>query len=158
VAINIRLDEQQRVASLEEAVLESAEVAAGGAAHVHLRLQPHRQPAVVRTVTVQLPADVQGPLTLLLRGGSVPRDTGDEKIDERQIDAPRSFGELLDALRLRIQASELVVEALTPEGELLRLTRTPFPFVINGHEKVELTLLAPEEPQPPSRPEAEPQE
>lgn len=158
IGLNVRLDERQRVASLEEAVLEATEVTAGGAAHVHLRLQPYRQPAVVRTVTVPLPADLEGPLTLLLRGGSVPRDTGDERLDERKVDAPRSFGELLDALRSRVQASELVVEALTAEGELLRLARAPFPFVIDGHEKVELTLLAPPGSDAPDGPGAEPLE
>ena len=136
VSISVRLDGQQQVATLEEAVLESAEVAAGDSAHVHLRLQPYREQAVVRTVTVPLPDDIEGPLTLLIRGGGVPRDTGDTQLDEEVIDPPRTFGELLDALRERVQSSELLVEAITEDGELLLLQRTPFPFVVLGHESV----------------------
>jgi len=145
VSLNVRLDDRQRVASLEEAVLESEEVAAGDAAHVHLRLQPHRERAVVRTVTVPLPSDLAGEVTLLIRGGAVPRATGDLELDEKEIDAPRTFGELLDALRSRVQASELVVEAVTEDGELRRLLRAPFPFVVTGHERVELSVLPAED-------------
>ncbi len=142
VSINVRLDERQRVASLEEAVLEASTVTAGDAAHVHLRLQPHRERAVVRTVTVPLPFDLEGVVTLLIRGGGVPRNTGDLDLDEQEIDAPRTFGELLEALRHRVRSNELIVEAVTEDGELLRLLRSPFPFVVEGHERVELTVVA----------------
>lgn len=140
VSITMRLEGRQQVATLREAVLESRTVTPGDSAHVHLRLQPHRERAVVRTVTVALPEDVTGELTLLIRGGSVPRDTGETELDEKVIDPPRTFGELLDALRHRVQSSELVVEAITEEGELLRLHREPFPFVVLGHESVVLQV------------------
>lgn len=146
VSVTARLDKEQKVASLEEAVLEEDEVTAGDSAHVHIRLQPHRRPAMVRTVTVSIPADLEGELTLILRGGSVPRDTGDTELDEKEIDAPRSFGELLEALRHRIQASELIVEAITEEGDLLRLSRSPYPFVITGQEQVTLNILKEQAP------------
>lgn len=146
VQLVVRLEERQRVASLEEAVLEAEEIEAGAAAHVHLRLQPHREAAVVRTVTVPLPESLTGQVTLLIRGGGEPRATGDLDLDEQEIDVPRSFGELLDALRVRVQASELVVEAVSETGELSRLLRAPFPFVVTGHERVELTVLPAEAP------------
>lgn len=145
VSLSVRLDADQQAASLEEAVLEAQEVAAGAAAHIHLRLQPYRKQAQVRTVTVPLPTDVQGSLTLLIRGGGVPRDTGDTQLDDEVIDPPRTFGELLDALRQRVQSSELVVEAITEDGELLLLHRATFPFVVLGHESVTLDVLAEEE-------------
>lgn len=151
VSMSVRLDARQQVASLEEAILEAEEVAAGDAAHVHLRLQPYREQAQVRTVTVQLPADVTGPVTLLIRGGSVPRDTGDTELDEEVIDPPRTFGELLDALQQRVQSSELVVEAITEDGQLLQLERVQFPFVVLGHETVTVQV-------PDDTPEEQPNE
>lgn len=145
VNISVHLRARQQVATLEEAILESEAVAAGEAAHVHLRLQPYREQAVVRTVTVALPDDVEGAVTLLIRGGSVPRDTGDADLDEEVIDPPRTFGELLDALRQRVMSSELLVEAITEDGELLQLQRVAFPFVVLGHESVTLEVERPEE-------------
>lgn len=142
LAINVRLSDRQQVASLEEAVAEEEVVRAGDSAVVHLRLQPFRERAVVRTITVPLPEGVSGELTLLIRGGSVPRDSGDDKLDEREIDEPRSFGELLEALQAHVQASELVVEAITEDGDVLRLLRTPFSFVVTGNESVTLTVKA----------------
>lgn len=139
IAISARLSPRERYATLEEAILETPTVQAGDAAHVHVRLQPFRESATVRTITVPIPGDLTGELTLLLRGGSVPRGTGESRIDEKEIDAPRSFGELLDALRHRVQASELVVEAITEDGEVLRLLRESYPFVIRGTQRVDLS-------------------
>lgn len=145
VSIGVQLSGRQQVATLEEAILEAEVVAAGDAAHVHLRLQPYREQAMVRTVTVPLPDDIEGQVTLLIRGGSVPRDTGDVDLDEKVIDPPRTFGELLDALRQRVQSTELLVEAITEDGELLRLQRLTFPFVVLGHESVTLEVPRPAE-------------
>lgn len=144
VSLAVRLDDRQRVASLEEAIAEETTVLAGENAVVHLRLQPFRQAAIVRTVSVPLPADLEGEVTLLIRGGDVPRDTGDAHLDEQEVDRPRSYAELLDALRQQVQASELVVEVVTPEGKLLRLLRTPFSYVVTGRERVVLDVTAPE--------------
>ncbi len=145
VSLAIRLDERQRVATLEEAVAEETTVAAGENAIVHLRLQPYRQPAIVRNVSVPIPADMEGELTLLIRGGDVPRDTGDAHVDEQEVDRPRSYPELLDALRQQVQASELVVEVVTPDGDVLRLLRTPFAFVVDGNERVTLEVVIAED-------------
>ena len=145
VSISVNLKANQQVATLAEAILEAEQVAAGDAAHVHLRLQPFREQAQVRTVTVPLPDDVAGPLILLIRGGSVPRDTGDTQLDDEVIDPPRTFGELLSALRERVQSSELVVEAITEDGDLLLLLREPFPFVVLGHESVTVEVLSAEQ-------------
>lgn len=142
VSVSVRLSDKQRVASLEEAVAEEDEVVAGENALVHLRLQPYRQQAIVRTVSVPIPDDLLGEVTLLIRGGDVPRDTGDTHVDEQEVDEPRSFPELLDALRQQVQASELVVEVVTPAGDVLRLLRTPFAFVIEGDEQLTLTVVA----------------
>jgi hypothetical protein len=147
VSISVRLGADQQAATLAEAILEAEEVAPGDAAHVHLRLQPFRQQAEVRTLTVPIPEHLSGSVTLLVRGGSVPRDTGDAVLDEEVIDPPRTFGELLDALRQRVQSSEIVVEALTEDGELLQLLRAPTPFVVLGHESVTLQLTAPATPE-----------
>jgi len=142
VSLAIRLDGRQRVATLEEAVAEEDVVKAGENALVHLRLQPYRQNAIVRTVSVPIPADMDGELTLYLRGGDVARDTGDAHVDDKEVDRPRSFAELLDALRQQVQANELVVEVVTKDGDVLRLMRTPFAFVVAGNERVTLKVEA----------------
>ncbi len=150
VSLAVRLEDRQRSASLEEAVAEEDRVVAGENVLIHLRLQPYRQNAIVRTISVPVPDDVEGELTVLIRGGDVPRDTGDADVDEQEVDKPRSFAELLDALRQQVQASELVVEAITETGEVRRLFRTPFAFVIEGNEDLTITVT---QPQPDGAPE-----
>lgn len=140
VSIAVRLEDRQRVATLEEAIAEESVVTAGENVVIHLRLQPYRQNAIVRTISVPVPDDVEGELTVLIRGGDVPRDTGDAHVDEQEVDKPRSFPELLDALRQQVQASELIVEAVTESGEVRRLSRTPFAFVVDGNEDLTITV------------------
>lgn len=152
VSLAIRLDDRQRVATLEEAVAEEEVVKAGENAVIHLRLQPYRQNAIVRNVSVPIPADLEGEVTLYIRGGDVPRDTGDDHVDDKEVDRPRSYSELLDALRQQVQASELVVEIVTKDGDVLRLTRTPVAFVVEGNERVTLTIEAAVEQAPPEGP------
>lgn len=151
VSVAIHVEDRQRIASLEEAIAEEDVVAAGENVLIHLRLQPYRQNAIVRTISVPVPDDVEGELTILIRGGDVPRDTGDAHVDEQEVDKPRSFPELLDALRQQVQASELVVEAITEAGEVRRLFRTPFAFVIDGNEELTVTVT-------PAQPDTEPEQ
>lgn len=146
VSLAIRLDDRQRIATLEEAIAEEARVLAGENVLVHLRLQPYRQAAIVRSISVPIPEDMEGAVTLYLRGGDVPRDTGDAYVDEKEVDRPRSYPELLDALRQQVQGSELVVEVVTGAGEVRRLLRTPFSFVVEGNERLTVTVEAPDEP------------
>ena len=146
VALNVRLDDRPNVATIEDVVAESQEVEAGTSVIAHVRLQPYRESATVRTVTVPLPAGRTGDVRLSFRGGRVPREEtepGDEDDDERDVGEPRSFGELLDALRQRLQASELVVELLDPAGGHERLLRLPFPYVIEGSQVLTVTVTDP---------------
>ncbi|MFO7544955.1 MAG: hypothetical protein R6W77_05615 [Trueperaceae bacterium] len=146
VALNVRLDDRPSVATIEDVVAESNEVEAGTSVVAHVRLQPYRESAAVRTVTVPLPAERTGELTLSFRGGRVPREETEPDDDERDIGEPRSFGELLDALRQRLQASELVVELLDPAGGAERLLRVPFPYVIEGSQVLTVTVTDPDAP------------
>jgi len=140
VAINVRLEDRPSVATIEDVVPESTEVDEGGTLEFHVRLQPYRESAAVRTITVKLPPGHTGELRLAFRGGRVPREENEADEDERDTDEPRSFGELLDALRQRLQATELVVELLDDEGGVERLQRVPFPYVVEGSEAVTVTV------------------
>jgi hypothetical protein len=143
VALNVRLDDRPSVATIEDVVAESKEVEAGTSVIAHVRLQPYRESAAVRTVTVPLPAGRTGEVRLSFRGGRVPREETESDDDERGLGEPRSFGELLDALRQRLQASELVVELLDPAGGHERLLRMPFPYVIEGSQVLTVTVADP---------------
>ncbi|MCZ7597164.1 MAG: hypothetical protein M5U09_04560, partial [Gammaproteobacteria bacterium] len=61
-----------------------------------------------------------------------PRDDDEGDEEDRRLGRPRSFGELLDALREQVQNSEMVVERIDEDGDTERLARVPFPYVIEG--------------------------
>lgn len=143
VSLAIEVDDEQRVAELLEATLERDTVPQGGTVVAHLRLQPFRRPAVVRSVTLPLPEHLSGELTLTFRGGNDPHPDGDEESGEPPL---LSFTELLVALRENLQASELVVELDTATGERQRLERVPLPFLLRGSERVTLHVT----PAPPA--------
>ncbi len=153
-AIVIDLSEEQNHASLEDVVVETSPLVPGSHALLHLRLQPHRRPAYVRTLSVPLPSDLGDSLTIVVRGGDVPLES-DKLADEPQEEdgGPRSFGELLDALREQYQASEIVVEAITLDGKVRRLARLPAAQVVTGSHELELTLDVPLAGAPDSEPE-----
>lgn len=135
-------------ATLEDVVVENAPLTPGGHALLHLRLQPHRRPASVTTLSVPLPDDLGDVVTIVVRGGDVPLESDKLPDDPLEEDGgPRSFGELLDALREQYQASEIVVEAITPEGRVRRLLRHSTPQVVTGSFELELELARGEEPE-----------
>ncbi|HZJ09126.1 MAG TPA: hypothetical protein VFD39_05480 [Trueperaceae bacterium] len=138
VSLSIELSRDRNAATIESLVLEEDPVKEGDNAVLHVRLQPYRRQAMVRTFSVPLPPGSSGEVTLLVRGGDVPRDLDGVPEEGGEVDEPRSFPELLDALRQQLQASELVVEAVDEEGEVERLLRVALPFVVLGSE--ELTL------------------
>ena len=86
----------------------------------------------MRTFSVELPSDVGGDLTILVRGGDVPRELDGVPEEGGEVDEPRSWPELLDALRGQLQASELVIEAIDEYGDVHRLSRLALPFVVLG--------------------------
>lgn len=137
----IDLSDELAHASLEEVVVDNAPLVKGGSALLHIRLQPHRRPASVRTLSVPLPDDLGDVITIVVRGGDVPLESDKLPEDPKEEDGgPRSFGELLDALREQYQASEIVVEAITPDGRVRRLLRLPTPQVVTGSFELELDL------------------
>ncbi len=128
-------------ASLEDVVVDAGPLTPGGNALLHVRLQPHRRPASVRTLSVPLPDDLGDVITIIVRGGDEPLESDKLPDDPQEEDGgPRSFGELLDALREQYQASEIVVEAITPDGRVRRLLRLPTPQVVTGSFELELEL------------------
>ncbi|MEJ2359137.1 MAG: hypothetical protein P8Y13_13810 [Deinococcales bacterium] len=139
VKLNVRLSTQQSTAGIVDVVAENPKVKPGTSVVVHVRLQPYRQEPLVKTLSVKVPADASsGTLTLTFRGGDVtPKgDTSKPNTKNR----PRSFPELLDALRQKPQASELVVEAPGKDGAVQRLARLSLPFVVTGSQTLDVTV------------------
>lgn len=141
IELSVSVMTEQNYATVESLVLEEDTVAAGEHAIVHVRLQPFRRQAIVRTFSVQLPATLSGTVTLLVRGGDVPRDIDDVPEEGGEVDEPRSFPELLEALRGQLQASELVIESIDEDGDILRLSRTSLPFVVLDSQEVTVTVI-----------------
>jgi len=90
---------------------------------------------------VEVPDTLSGEVTLLVRGGDVPRDIDDVPEEGGEVDEPRSFPELLEALRGQLQASELVIESIDEDGDIRRLTRIALPFVVLDSQEVTLTVV-----------------
>src|SRR5690606_29506619 len=142
IELSITLDSDPNSATIESLVLEEDPVRAGDNAILHVRLQPYRKPAVVRTFSLPLAPDMSGEMTLLVRGGDVPRDIDGVPEEGGESAEPRSFPELLDALRSQLQASELVVEVIDEYGEVKRLLRVSLPFVVLGSEDLIIEVEA----------------
>src|SRR5690606_5062226 len=91
IDLSVSITTEQNYATVESLVLEEDVVAAGAHAIVHVRLQPFRRQAIVRTFSVELPSSLAGSVTLLIRGGDVPRDIDDVPDEGGEVDEPRSF-------------------------------------------------------------------
>lgn len=144
IDLSVNVTTEPNYATIESLVLEETTVAAGAHAIVHVRLQPFRRQAVVRTFSAPLPDSLSGDVTLLVRGGDVPREIEDVPEEGGEVDEPRSFPELLEALREQLQASELVIESIDEDGDIRRLLRIALPFVVHGSQEVTLTIAAAE--------------
>lgn len=137
VAINLDYDGELRLAEIVEVRAERDTLAPGEALVAFVRLQPYRQQAEVKTLTVPLPEDAEGQVRLTIRGGL---ETGGDGEDDTDADEPiLSFGELLVALRENVQASEVVVETLV-DGERERLERLPLPYLVRGEKTLTVTV------------------
>jgi len=139
VKINVQLMDHQNSAEVVDVVAENPKVRAGTSVVAHIRLQPYRSDPVVKTLSVPIPSNATaGKLILTFRGGDVtPKSTSDQTPVK---DRPRSFRELLDAMRQKPQASELIVEAPISDGHLQRLTRLALPYVITGSQTLDVTV------------------
>lgn len=148
VKINVRLSSRRSTGEIVDVVAENPTVDPGTSVVLHVRLQPYRQDPVVKTLSVELPDDASGTVTLSVRGGDVkPKET---TATPQTKGRPRSFPELLDALRQKPQASELVVEAPDKDGTMQRLGRLSLPFVVTGTRTVDVTLHSAEGTSAPS--------
>lgn len=167
VKVNVQLQQRRHDAEIADVVAENPEVEAGTSVVAHVRLQPYRSEAIVKTLSVPIPAGTAaGSLKLTFRGGSVkPEDAS--AVTPKPADRPRSFPELLEALKQHPQASELIVEMPAPDGGTRRLARLALPFVVSGSQTLEVTVVAATAPaegatpsgdgsSPPPAPEAAP--
>jgi hypothetical protein len=141
VKVNVRLSSQRSTGEIVDVVAENPTVDPGTSVVLHVRLQPYRQQPVVKTLSVKLPAGASGKVVLTVRGGDVKPKDGSAKPQTKNL--PRSFLELLDAMRQKPQASELVVEAPGEDGAVQRLGRLSLPFVVTGTRTVDVTVRSP---------------
>lgn len=138
VKANVHLSASRHTAEIVDVVAENPDLSRGTSLVAHVRLQPYRQEPVVKTVTVKIPDTLSGKVTLTFRGGDVkPKGQNGEPPAKNK---PRSFPELLDALRQKPQASELVVEAPDANGDPQRLERLSLPYVVTGSRTLEITV------------------
>lgn len=142
IDLGVTVTTEPNYATIEALVLEEKTVAAGAHALLNVRLQPYRRQAIVRTFSVALPDTLSGDVTLLVRGGDVPREIEDVPEEGGEVDEPRSFPELLEALREQLQASELVIESIDSGGDIRRLLRVSLPFVVHGSEEVSVSVTS----------------
>ncbi len=138
VKVNVQLASRRSTGAIVDVVAENPTVDPGTNVVLHVRLQPYRQDPVVKTLSVKLPDAASGTVALTVRGGDVRPDNGAAKPPTKN--QPRSFLELLDALRQKPQASELVVEAPSSDGATRRLARLALPFVVTGTRTVDITV------------------
>ncbi len=144
VSLSVSLDRDPGSAQVARLVLETQELVAGGHAVIHVRLQPYRDEAVVRTFSVPLPSDLTGPVTLLVRGGDVPREIEGAPEEGGEVEEPGTFAELVDALRNQVQGSELVFESVEEHGDVRRLLRAPLPWVVVGSQDLHVEIASKE--------------
>lgn len=161
VAINLSFENSQRTAEIIEVVADSKDLAAGQPLVVHLRLQPYRAAPVVKNLSLFLPRDASGDLTVTFRGGLTPPESN-ENVAEGESGKPiLSFGELLVVLHDQVQSSELVVETEL-DGETVRLERLTFPYLVKGEKTLKVTIgdkaedVAPDDAVPPDTAPAAP--
>lgn len=144
VSVLVEVEERPTDAELVEIALETPEVDPGGTVVAFVRVQPFRGEAQVRTVSVDVPADVEpGPLRLTFRGAAVRDPEEDEREPPRDplrqatsgLPPVISWGELLAALEDRPQARELIVE-IPGARRARRLAREDLGTVVTGLERV----------------------
>ncbi|HEX7001166.1 MAG TPA: hypothetical protein VF164_05665 [Trueperaceae bacterium] len=140
VSLSVNIGRDPGSAEVAKLVLETEDLVAGGHAIVHVRLQPYRREAVVRTFSVPLPDDLTGDVTLLVRGGDVPREIEGAPEEGGEVDEPGTFAELIDALRNQVQGSEIVFESVDEHGDVRRLSRVPLPWVVIGSQDLHVTI------------------
>ncbi len=157
VSINLTYENSQRTADIIDVVADSEELTPGQPLVVHLRLQPYRAPPVVKNLSLYLPKDAEGDLTVTFRGGLTSPEN-EEDVEKEDGEPILSFGELLVVLHDQVQSSELVVETEI-DGETVRLERMSFPYLVEGEKTLEITVgeeddagteeAAPDDPVPP---------
>ena len=134
VNLTISFSNRQRVADIVEVIAHNESLQPGGTLIAYIRLQPYRAEPDVKTVSIPLPPDLAGPVTLTFRGGLEPSE------GEHEGDMPiLSFDELLIALRGHEQSSELIVE-VPVEGKTTRLERLPLPYLVRGTQTLDVRV------------------
>lgn len=135
ISLSIDYQEEQRYAEIVNVAAENETLQPGERLTAYVRMQPYRNEPEVKTVRVDIPEEVSGPLSVTFRGGLERNGNGGGNGNGEIL----SFNELLVALRDHVQANELIVEAFV-DGELTQLKRESFPYLIRGSDVLNIEI------------------
>jgi hypothetical protein len=144
LALLVRLEDRRRDVEVRRAAVDPGPIEAGAVVPLRLHLQPWRRPGEVRTLDVRLPDDLEGEVTVVVRGGAVPR-SDDEARPIDPDDAPLTYDELIAFLRERPGGGDLVVEARADGGPWVRLERLEIGGFVTGRVELTLEVRAPDD-------------
>ena len=111
--LTITSTEERRTANLERVWIDAARARPGRAVPVKLLLRTYRGEEVVRTLSIQIPANASGPLSLLVADGAGL--TQFERRDVRQPQEPRDVPRMIRALNQARKNNRLYVRLLSPD-------------------------------------------
>ena len=106
--------EQPRTASLERVWVDGARTRAGRIASLKVLLRTYRGEEVVRTVPIEIPSNVSGPLSVLVSDAA--RLAQVEQREVRQSVQPHGVSQMIRALNRARKNNRLYVRLLSPEA------------------------------------------
>lgn len=112
--LSITSTEQPRTASLERVWVDGARVRAGHTTSLKVLLRTYRGDEVVRTVPIEIPPNVSGPLSVLVSDAT--RLTQFEQREIRRSAQPRGVSQMIRALNRARKNNRLYVRLLSPEA------------------------------------------
>ena len=115
--LSITSSEQPLTASLERVWIDTARVRAGRTVPVKVLLRTYRGDEVVRTVPVDIPANVSGSVAVLVSDGT--RLAQFEQREIRQAVQPRGVNQMIRALNRARKNNRLYVRLLSPDAGAL---------------------------------------
>jgi hypothetical protein len=114
VDLTVQSTEQPRTATIERVWLDGGRARAGRTVPLKVLMRTYRGDEVVRTVPLDIPANVSGPLSVLISDGS--RLAQWERREARQTAEPRSVPQLMRTLNTLRKNNRLYVRLLAPDS------------------------------------------
>jgi hypothetical protein len=117
--VTIESSEESKTATLERAWIDDPRPRAGRTVPLKLLLRPHRGEEVVRTVSIDIPPNARGNLSLVITDGT--RLAQAEQAELRQAPAPRTAPQLVRALNQARRGDTLYIRLISRDaGAIVR--------------------------------------